>query len=172
LQKNFFLPMNKHIKRVEELVVSDLKTFPVWEYTNIDGPLGETAVRPVKETPLKNLDGRLVGSKIRLANGSHVEAIICNVDSHNARATQHFLTLSVFNKGKCFDMARYHDVDSDEHGPQALAAFLGRPVEEVFPISYDLSRFSLGESAALVGTIPKEPPEKLTDAQLISLALR
>jgi hypothetical protein len=157
--------MNKHVKRVEKLTVADLEAFPVWEYTNTDGPLGETAVQPVKKIPVENLDGRLVGSQIRLANGSDVWALICNVDSKNPWATQHVLTLSVFNKGTSFDMARYHDYDGNERGPQALANFLGLPVEEVFPIAYDLSRFSLG-------TIPKEPPEKLTRAQIISLALR
>jgi hypothetical protein len=164
--------MDEHTKRVEELTVSDLRAFPIWEYTNTDEPLGETAVQPVKEMPAKNLDGRLVGTRIRLANGSSVWALICNVDSDDPRATRHFLTLAVFDKEKCFDLARYHDIDSNEHGPQALAAFLRLPIDEVFPISYDLSRFSLGDSAALVGTIPKEPREKLSEDQLISMAVQ
>jgi hypothetical protein len=164
--------MSKLIKRAEELSVADLEAFPVWEYTNEDEPLGETAVRPVKKIPVENLDCRLVGTQIRLANGLDVWALICNVDPNNPWATQHFLTLSVFKNGKCFDMARYYDIDSDENGPLALAAFLGLSIEEVFPISYDLSPFCLGDPAALVGTIPKEPREKLTDAQLIKLALR
>ena len=164
--------MSKHLKRAEELTVTDLEAFPVWEYTNIDGPLGETAVQPVRETPTSNLDGRLVGTQIRLANGSDVWALIGNVDSNNPLATRQFLTLSVFNKGKCFHMARYFDFDHSKRGPQALAAFLRLPVERVFPISYDLSRFSLGDSDALVGTIPMEPREKLTRVQLMSLAQR
>ena len=164
--------MSKHTKRVEDLTVTDLKSFPVWEYTNTEGPLGETAVQPVTKIPVSNLDGRLVGTRIRLANHSHVWAIISNVDSNNPWATQHFLTLSVFNNGKCFDMARYHDIGGEERGPADLAAFLGLPVEEVFPISYDLSPFSLGESAALVGTIPKEPKERLTRAAIIKLAVQ
>ena len=68
-------------------------------------------------------------------------------------------------------MARYHDFDASERGPQVLAAFLGLPIKEVFPISYDISRFSLGASAALVGTIEQEPREKLTRAQIIGLAV-
>jgi hypothetical protein len=164
--------MRKHKKRVEELTVADLEAFPVWQYTNSDEQrLGETAVRPIKKTPVKNLDGRLVGTQIRLANGSNVWALIGNVDSSNARSTQHFFSLSVFNKGRYFTMARYHDFDYDERGPQALAAFLGLPVEEVFPISYDITRFSVGELAALLGTIEKEPREKLTRAQLMGLAV-
>ena len=164
--------MSKRTKRAEDLMVADLETNPVWEYTNKDGPLGETAVQPVARTPLENLNGRLVGTRIRLANGTRVWAVISNVYSNNPRATKHFLTLSVFNNGKCFEMARYHDIDRNEHGPKALAAFLELPLAAIFPISYDLSRFSQGQSAALVGTIPKEPEEELTDDQLVNLALQ
>ena len=164
--------MSKHTKRVEELTVADLEAFPVWQYTNSDKQrLSETTVGSIKQMPVKNLKGRLVGTQIRLANGSNVWALIGNVDSTNARLTQHFLTLSVFHKGKLFTMARYHDIDSNERGPQALAAFVGLPVEGVFPISYDISRFSLGESGALLGTIEQEPREKLTRAQIIGLAV-
>jgi hypothetical protein len=164
--------MNKHLKRVEDITVADLEVFPVWQYDNTDGPLGETTVHPVQNIPVQNLDGRMVGTRVRLANGVAVWALISNVDSNDPYATQHFLTLSVFKKGKCFHLARYHDVASDKRGPEALAAFLSLPIDEVFPIAYDLSRFSSGERASLVGTIPKEAPEKLSDEQLISLALR
>lgn len=163
--------MSEHAKKVEEMTAADIEAFPVWQYTNSDEP-GETVVRPIKKTPVKNLNGRLVGTQVRLANGSNAWALIGNVDPSNPRLTQHFLTLSVFRKGKWFTMARYHDFDSEERGPDALAAFLGLQVTEVFPISYDISRFSLGELGALVGVIEKEPLEKLTRAQIIGLAVQ
>jgi hypothetical protein len=153
------------------LNVADLNAYAVWEYANEDEKRGETAVRPVKKTPVKNLAGRLVGTQVRLANGTDVWALIGNVDASNPRLTQHFLTLSVLRNGRWFSMARYHDFDSNERGPQALATFLGLRLDEVFPISYDISRFCVGTSAALIGTIEKEPPEKLTRAQIIALAV-
>jgi hypothetical protein len=162
--------MKVAIKRVEDLAVADLRRFPVWEYAN-DDEKGETAVQPVRKLPVKNLNGRLVGTQVRLANSTEVWAMIGNVEVNTPRVTQHFLTLSVFQNGRWFVMARYHDFDVRERGPQALAAFLGLRIDEVFPISYDISRFSLGDPAALIGMIEKEPREKLTRAQIIALAL-
>jgi hypothetical protein len=162
--------MSHNMKKVEALTDADLEAFPVWQFVN-DDEKGETAVRPVKRTPVNNLNGRLVGIKVRLANDAGVWALIGNVDTSNPRLTQHFLTLSVFRDGRCFTMARYHDFDAHERGPQALAAFLGLPIDKVFPISYDIRRFSKGDPAALTGTIEKEPREKLTRAQIIALAV-
>ena len=68
-------------------------------------------------------------------------------------------------------LSRYFDVDYSENGPEALARFLGLDVDEVFPISYDITRYADGNRASLVGSILKEPREKLTRAQLIALAV-
>jgi hypothetical protein len=71
---------------VEALVVGDLEAHPVWEYVNND-QLGETSVRPVKRIPVRNLTGKDVGTKVGLANGNIVWAMIGNVDNNNARMT-------------------------------------------------------------------------------------
>jgi hypothetical protein len=157
------------IKDVDALTVADLKAFPVWEFVN-DDEKGEMAVRPVR-TPVSNLDGRLVGLQVRLANDAEVWALIGNVETNDPRQTEHFLTLSVFRDGQSFTLARYHDIGAERSGPQALADFLGLPIDKVFPISYDLGRFSKGDPAALTGRIEKEPRERLTRAELIKLAV-
>ena len=162
--------MSTMTKRIEELTVPDLQAAPVWQYANSDRR-GETVVRPVAKTPVKNLTGRVVGTQVRLANGTDVWALIGNVDVSNPRLTQHFLTLSVFKDGSWFTMARYHDFDAAERGPKALAEFLGMPTHQVFPISYNISHASLGNSDALAGPIESEPREKLTRAQVIALAV-
>jgi hypothetical protein len=159
------------LRTIEELTVDDLTRFPVWQYTNSDERLGETIVRPVKNIPVRTLKGQVVGTQVRLADGSERWALLGNVDPSNPRLTQHFLTLSVFDHGSRFTMARYHDFDSDERGPEALAAFLGLPAVAVFPISYDIRPYCLGEPAALAGTIERQPRERLTRAQIIALAV-
>lgn len=163
--------MSGRTKRVEELTDADLNLFPVWRYVNDEVRHGEIFVRSIKKTPVKNLDGCVVGTRVRLANGAEVWALVGNVDSNNPRLTRHFLTLSVLRDGSWFTMARYHDFDFDERGPKALAAFLDLRVDEVFPISYDISRFCVGDAAALVGTIEKRPREKLSRAEIIRLAV-
>jgi hypothetical protein len=160
------------LKVVEDLKVDDLKTFPVWQYTNSDEEeVGETAVRPVKRTPVKTLNGRLVGTQVTLANGKKRWGTIEHVDESNPRLTQHFLTLAIFDRGRWFTMARYHDIDSGKRGPQALATFLRLPIDEVFPITYDIRPYCLGERDSLSGTIEKRPRERLTRAQVIALAV-
>jgi hypothetical protein len=128
-------------------------------------------VRPIKKLPVKNLIGRVAAVSVRLANGSTAWALIGNVDVDNPRLTEHFLTLSILRDGFWFTMARYHDFDAAEHSPDALAKFCDLGLDDVFPISYDISHISLGDLAALVGTIEKEPRDRLTRAQIIALAV-
>ena len=113
-----------------------------------------------------------MASPIRLANGTVLTGVLGNLELDDPHSTQHFLTLSVFRPdGAQFDLARYHDVDASEHGPAALAAFLGLPLEAVFPITYDVSSIVASPPDALRGTIPAEPRERLTKPQLIALAV-
>jgi hypothetical protein len=161
--------MSEEIKFVEDLSVADLKRYPVWEYLN-DDEIGETAVRPVKELPAKSLSCSVVGTQIQLANHALVWALIGNVDSNDPRRTQQFLVLSVFQE-RWFHLARYFDFDFNERGPHGLADFLRLPVNDVFPITYDLRPFSIGERAALTGTIEIEPQERLTRSELLALSL-
>lgn len=158
------------MKRVESLRINDIRKHPVWEYVN-DDKLGETVVRPHDQLPVRNLNGRVAGTRIHLANCSHVWALIGNVDTHNPRLTEHFLTLSVYRNRRWFVLARYHDFDYDDHGPAALASFLEMSIDEVFPISYDLSEVAEGDPAALIGRILKEPRERLPRAELIAMAV-
>ena len=52
-----------------------------------------------------------------------------------------------------------------------LAAFLGLGIDEVFPITYDLTGVAIGLDEVVKGTIPIEAPEELTDDELINLSL-
>jgi hypothetical protein len=67
--------------------------------------------------------------------------------------------------------SRYHDLDYSEKGPNALADFLGLQIDQVFPISYDIRHAAIGNASVLMGTILKEPREKLTPAEIIAMAV-
>jgi hypothetical protein len=162
--------MMKNMKPIEALEVGDLEAHAVWQYANVDGA-NETLVRPIRRLPVARLAGRVVGTRVRLANGSCVWGLLGNIDESNARLTEHFLTLSVFQDGRWFTLARYHDFDYSENGPGVLARFLGLPINEVFPIAYDIRQHVKGEPAALAGLIPKEPRERLSRSELIALAV-
>jgi hypothetical protein len=162
--------MNKSYKKIESLTIADLKAHPVWVYVN-DDSLGETVVRPIKKLPVQNLDGKEVATQVRLANGQKVWALIGNVDASNPQLTEHFILLTIFWNDKRFTLSRYHDHDYAKYNPDALAHFLEMKVDDVFPITYDLSGVSKGNAEALIGNIYKEPRERLTEEEIIRLAI-
>ena len=151
--------MIENIKPAESLTVDDFEAHPVWEFLN-DDEIGETMMRPVEKLPVENLDNRLVGTQVRLANGLKVWGLFGNFDVKNPRATQHFLALSIERGGKWFHVARYFDFDFTARGPEALARFLGLGVDDVFPITVDVRRYVQGDPAALTAIVLKEPRER------------
>jgi hypothetical protein len=157
------------LKLIDTLTIRDLEESPVWRYASLDG---DPWVRPVERWPVEALAGKLIGSKVKLANGSEVWAIVGNVDPLDPRLTQHLIGISIERDGKWFSLARYHDVDRATAGPAALASFLEMAVPEVFPIAYDVRRFAKGDPAALAGVIQAEPQERLTLEELMRLDLR
>jgi hypothetical protein len=157
-------------KSVEDLQVSDFISTPVWEYIN-DDDSGELLVRAVSQIPVESLGQKLVGTRVRLASGELVWACIGNVDESNPKSTMHFLTLSVEKNSQWFMLARYHDFDYLERGPDALANFLGIPSDAVFPIAYDVTQYAKGDLASLSGHILREPTERLSQQEIIALAV-
>jgi hypothetical protein len=162
--------MKPIVKPLEELTPADLESCPIWEFTNAnEEDMGETAVRSVGSSKVKTLAGRVVGTMVQLANGNKVWAMLGNIDHANPRATRHFLTITVFRAKRSFTLARYHDVGAEKRGPKALARFLGLAPDDVFPISYDVTRLCVGDPAALAGVVEKEPKEKLSFSELLAL---
>jgi len=158
------------LKPVESLDIADLEANPVWQFESDDAS-GETLVRPVKNIPVEKLAGKLVGTEIRFANGAKAWALVGNIDAEKPRLTEHFLTLSIERDGAWFHLARYHDVDFADRGPDALSQFLGLQVDEVFPISVDVRPYAKGNPAALASVVRKEPRERLSRAEIIALAV-
>jgi hypothetical protein len=94
--------LRDHLRKpIDELTPDDLRRFPVWQYTNSDESVDETVLRAIRRTPVKSLDGRVIGIPVTLANGSDRWAIIGNVDLRNPRLTEHFLTVSLLDRGRC-----------------------------------------------------------------------
>jgi hypothetical protein len=160
----------RNSKPILSLQISDLKKHPVWQFVT-DDEGDDTAVRPVGRLPVTSLMGRVVGNRVRLANGDFVWALIGNLDTKNARNNEHFVTLSIERNGNWFGLARYHDFDYRSRGPKALARLLRLSVDDIFPISYDVRRYANGAPAALTGRVMKEPRTRLTREEIIALAV-
>jgi hypothetical protein len=158
---------NTEQKLVTGLTVQDLDSAPVWQYVNND--FNELWVKPVKKLPVKNLDGKIVGIQVRLANGFLNWSTVENIDITNPQLNEHFLTLSKFHHDQWFHLARYHDYD--ERDPIALSNFIGLNIEEIFPIHYDIRDLVIGSPAFLDGLIMKEPFKMLSRQEIIELAV-
>jgi hypothetical protein len=157
-------------KAIDTLEISDREANAVWQFA-VGERSDDAVVQPVKHIPARDLLGKVVGTQVRLANGSLVWALIGNVDVKNPRLTEHFLTLSVTKGDHWFTLSRYHDFDYAENGPEGFSRFLGLPVDEVFPVAYDITTYAKGDPKALSGVILKAPREKLTRAELIGMAV-
>jgi hypothetical protein len=158
------------MRTLESLTLSDLKNSPLWEMTN-DSKSGDVLVKQVKSIPVKSLQNRLVGTQVRLADRSTVWCLLGNIEPTNPIFTRHFLTISLHHKRQWFNLARYHDTDFKARDGAALARFLGKPISDVFPISYDITDIAVGVRESLVGTISLQIDESLTAEDLINLAL-
>jgi hypothetical protein len=94
---------------------------------------------------------------VTLNNGQREWASLSNVDLRNEKVTSHFMTLSIIRDGKWFHLARYFDVDYTRRGSSVLSAFLGFPVQQIFPVRYDIGPYVIGARIPTVGLILEEP---------------
>lgn len=162
--------MKREVRTVDSLSASDLERHSVWRFVCTDHT-DEACVVPVKRVPVNSLTGRLVGTQVTLANGNRVWALLGNVEPNSGRMTEHFLTLSVERGGSWFTLARYHDFDFSERGPDALARFLELSRGDVFPIAYDIRGVVVGSDDALRGFVRESPRERLSRSEIIGMAV-
>lgn len=150
---------------------TDAVVRPVWDIV-FDQPPGTVSLKPCEEPlPVSSLENRLVVTHVHLNNGREILATISNVNVADPRFTAHFLTISLFNDGEWFLLARYHDPNWSTDGPEALAEFFGFSMQEVFPIAYDLTSVASGNSRVLASVIPSEPAERLNRAEISRMAV-
>ncbi len=162
-------------KSVDQLTPSDLAEHPVWEYANdeegVEGQ-DETWVRPVKRLPISDAGNRVIGTTVRFARGRDIQATLANLDARRPEHTRQFLVLGVFRPdGEPFILARYFDAWYDAAGPVALAQFMGLPLDDIFPIAYDVSSIVSGDPRCTRGLITVEPELRLTKREVMKLIL-
>ena len=162
-------------KPVDQLRPADLAKHPVWEYANdeegVEGQ-DETWVRPVTQLPISDASNHVIGTTVRFAGGREVVATLGNLDAARPEKTRQFLVLGVFRAGdEPFLLARYFDAWFDTTGPGALAKFMGLPVEEIFPIAYDVSSLVSGDPRCTRGLITLEPEVRLSGKELMKLVI-
>ena len=159
-------------KPIEKISYTELSENPVWEFVSESENHDETWARPVSRLPVRSLANRFVASRVKLANGQFELAILGNIEFNDPKQNEHFLYLSIIKpNGESFDLARYHDVNYDRSGPIALGIFLNLPMDAVFPIEYDISAVVQGSAECLRGVVKKDPVVRLSQSDLIAMAL-
>lgn len=161
-------------KPVGDLTLEDIRAYPVWRYLleeeGVDGQ-DESWVTPEKNLSVSSLANHVVGTQVRLQNGETYWAILSEISLNSQRKTHVFIGIDIEHAGSWFTLMRLGEIGYDRYGPEQLAAFLGFPLAEIFPLSYDLSAIAIGDPDVIQGTIQAEPPEQLTLQERIALAL-
>jgi hypothetical protein len=147
--------MKVSIKNVQEMVPEDFRLFAIWEFAiDMEELLrAETVVRPVFDPPVGDMGNRILGTQVQLANGTKMWAIIENLHLDSPADNERYLGISLFVNERWFHLARRMDFDYETHGPAALASAIGLCLEEIFPITYDVSAHCVGDPRVIRGTI-------------------
>ncbi len=162
----------RHFKLdVNSLTVDDLRENPVWEFGNFSGN-SECEVMPVYSLPCADMTGRIVGTEFRLADGSTCWGILGGVSPNCPELGEHLMSLSLLHNGNWFHLARPHQFNYASHGPEQLARFLDKPVDRIFPISFNISHSVVGKPASVRGQINQFPSERLTLQEILEMAMR
>jgi hypothetical protein len=160
------------VKNHADLSIRDLEEHPVWEFVNEEKTVGRALfVKPVPELPISHAGSRFISTLVSLNNGSRHRATLANLDLNNWKSTHHFLMISFVRDGRWFHLSRYFDFDYATNGPKQLAEFFGLSIDEVFPISYDVSGLAIGLPEVIVGSVPAEISDKLSRSEIIALAV-
>jgi hypothetical protein len=142
---------------------SDFKISPVWEFDigneSVEGR-DETWMIPVFNLPVTDLANRVIYTRLQLKNGQRVGAVLTSVSLENTTQTKEFIGVTAYRADqKAFDLMRSGsrkcapDEYMKECSPDKFAAFLGYSIDEVFPMSYDISTFAVGHHDVIKGTI-------------------
>lgn len=129
-------------------------------------------MRPITKLPVRGFAGRLFGTSVTLADGSRFPAAISDLGFGPKKYRHHFRSLNVFAKGRRFHLAHYFQFWYETQGPDALAAFLGKKRDQVFPISYDISHLAIGPHDVIRGVFEAAISNPIPQDKLMTLLVR
>lgn len=154
-------------KSIAKLTADDVAAVPVWKHKAADRLLpgeDESWVESVAALPVDDAFDHYFATQVKLADGSMETCIIGKTEPLHPELNEEE-QLFFFCRG-----ARQHLWSNHSHwlkpeasNPVALAAFLGKSIEEVFPFSYDLSSVLRGDPLVLRRTVKPIVVEKVID---------
>ena len=162
---------SEYRKLVHELNVRDILNSPVWRYCEDES--GELAVEPIDKYPVQSLENCVAGIKVKFANGYQSWALVANFDLNSSKKNKHFLSFTFLDEEEqIYTLPRYFDAGYDKATQEELPAILRMAIEDIFPVSYDLTLIADGDQSILSSSFDlMSAPERLTDNELIALAV-
>jgi hypothetical protein len=149
--------MTLPVKNMEKLTPDDFMAYPVWELALDLEEVDDLAMRPVPDLPVDDLRNRTVGTQVRLANGTKLWAVLGNIFLSDPQKTKKALVASFYIGGNWIPFSP--KTNATMYGSGAIARRLGLKVEDVFPVSYDVGRFCVGDKDAMRGTTEAASPQ-------------
>jgi hypothetical protein len=154
--------------RVGQIRPENFENFPIWRFCGSDSD-GEPMVAPLKSSRVRSLRSRVLGSQAMFANGELHWAILANFDIEREKVTEHFVILSVWTGTNWFHLARYFDPWFDTHGPPCFAQAIDKPIDDIFPIRYDISEHVPKSCRHASGEIQKSHPSPISNEERMDL---
>ena len=95
-QMDFSNESQKHetVSKTPDFRSRETSKHPIWE-TLVDDDADDPSVFPIDTLPVTDLTGRLVGTRVKLANGDRLWAMLFNLDLKDARKTDQLVQLRI-----------------------------------------------------------------------------
>lgn len=129
--------------------ISDFEMHPVWR----EKPLGKYI--PETTLPVDDLSDCLIGANVVLSNGAEIFSILSNICNNSPLVTSLTIQIIVFKENEMFYLDRGRKL---LRPAESLANFLELDVNDVFPIRYDVTKYSTGDPNSLIGEIWSDLP--------------
>ena len=155
---------------LDELSPNELGHIWLWEY--VPSKDGRLWVKPIKTNKTKKFSGRIAGCEVTLADGTGNSAFIEGIDIETPEFSRHNRELILWiPKLGWFRLAQYFDSNEIKaiRGDEVLCDALGKSLDEVFPISFDLRDRSSIDSHCLTGTFEHNPSWGLSGAEVMQI---
>jgi hypothetical protein len=119
------------MKPFRELTTEDFRRSPVWSYQSVRGDV-DASVEEDRRSELTERDSGVfvAATTFRLANGSELAGLCSPVDPSGLDYLQPVL----FAEGR--QLPLWSDTRAGSPAPEAVCQELGRPISDVFPLSF------------------------------------
>ncbi|WP_156117495.1 hypothetical protein [Collimonas arenae] len=159
--------------RLRDVTPDDICKNWLWQY--VPSKDGELWVKPIHVKKTDKFSQRLAGCQVTLADGSSMWALIEGINVETPEFSKHNkeLIIAIDNYG-WFRLAQYFDSRElkEIRGPEILCDLLGKKIDEVFPVEFDLRDRAKVDSSCLRGKFEVDPVWGMAQSDVMMILVR